>query len=66
MKLAKNRNGRDVLFLITSRLNIRSSLRFVICIVCYVTAISFVKSGNNLVDFKKKKVEMLGVSTLFY
>ena len=43
-----------------------TSLRLGICIVCYSLTISFVKSGNNLVEFKKKKVEMLGVSTLFY
>ena len=52
--------------LITSRLNIRTSLRLGVCIVCYSLTVSFVKSGNNLVEFKKKKVEMLGVSTLFY
>ena len=66
MKFAKDFNGRNVLFLIISRLNIRTSLRLGICIVCYVLPIPFVKSGNNLVEFKKKKVEMLGVSTLFY
>ena len=42
------------MFLITSRLNIRTSLRLGICIVCYVLPIPFVKSGNNLVEFKKK------------
>ena len=40
--------------MITSRLNIRTSLRLRICIVCYSLTISFVKSGNNLVEFKKK------------
>ena len=48
------------------RWGIRTSLRLGICIVCYFLPIPFVKSGNNLVEFKKKKVEMLGVSTLFY
>ena len=52
--------------MITSRLNIMTSLRLGICIVCYSLTISFVKSENNLLRKKKKKVEMLGVSTLFY
>ena len=52
--------------MITSRLNIMTSLRLGICIVCYDLTISFVKSGNNLIEIEKKKVEMLGVSTLFY
>lgn len=43
-----------------------TSLRLGICIVCYDLTISFVKSGNNLIEIEKKKVEMLGVSTLFY
>ena len=42
------------MFLITFRLNIGTSLRLGICIVCYVLPIPFVKSGNNLVEFKKK------------
>ena len=43
-----------------------TSLRLGICIVCYFLPISFVKSGKNLIEIEKKKVEMLGVSTLFY
>ena len=39
---------------ITSRLNIRTNLSLGICIVCYSLTISFVKSENNLVEFKKK------------
>ena len=31
-----------------------TSLRLGICIVCYVLPMPFVKSGNNLVEFKKK------------
>ena len=59
MKFAKDWNGRNVLFLITSRLNIRTSLRLGICIVCYVLPIPFVKSRNNLVEFKKKRWKCL-------
>ena len=44
---------------ITSRLNIRTSLRVGICIVCYSLTISFVKSGNNLVEFKQKRWKCL-------
>ena len=54
MKFAKDWNGRNVLFLITFRLNIGTSLRLGICIVCYVLPIPLLNPGIILLNSRKK------------